>query len=200
MSALDFKIDISDIIGRFRQLPACVDGVTVKLPFLEIALKSSNVEKKVAREVLIRISDRRILNASECCDDCIELAVTSLEEIRQTVVNAQVELSHDSQGGLYLLLDSIRDAIRQFLTFEERLNLPTERDLKMRRRKDMCCPADTRDFYFAALEVLRAHIHRVLLQVSKIADFPIPRIADAMRYADDWELTSYRTLPMPNKR
>jgi bacterioferritin-associated ferredoxin len=116
-----FKFDIRNIVDRLRKLPVSVDGVTIALPFVEVTLKPDGRERKVAREVVIRLADRRVLNASECCDGCIESALKSLQEIRQTIVEKQVELSSKTDGVLFLLLDSIRDAIRQFLTFEQRL-------------------------------------------------------------------------------
>jgi hypothetical protein len=117
-----FKFNISKLLERARNLPVSVDGVTIKLPFfVEVTLKPDNLERKVAREVVIRLADRRVLNASECCDGCIENALKSLLEIRQVIVDKQVELSSKNDSALFLLLDSIRDVIRQFLTFEQRL-------------------------------------------------------------------------------
>ena len=119
-----FKFDIGNIVNRLRSLPVSVDGVTITLPFVEVNVKVDNIEHKVAREVVIRLADRRVLNAFECCDSCIKNALQSLQEIRQIIVDKQVELSGKTDGVLYLLLDSIRDAIRQFLTFEQRLRQP----------------------------------------------------------------------------
>ncbi len=172
-----FKFDISGIVSRLRKLPVSGDGVTVTLPGVKVTLKPDHVERTVAREVVIRLADRRVLNASECCDGCIDNALKSLQEIRQTIVEMQVELSSKTDSVLYLLLDSIRDSIRQFLTFEQRL---TSRS------------PGSRELYFAALEMLRAHIHRSLLQVSKIADMEIPGISAAMRYDDNWQLDAYQ--------
>lgn len=151
-------------------------------------MKPDDLEQRVARKVVIRLSDRRILNAWECCDGCIDDALKSLQEVREIVVNAQVQLSDETDGALYLLLDAIRQPIREFLTFQQRLKLPTGQRLEYRRLIDMCCPADNRDHYFVALEMLRPHIHRVLLQISKIAKLPIPNIGDRMRYTDQWDL------------
>jgi len=39
--------------------------------------------------------------------------------------------------------------------------------------------------------MLRAHIHRGLLQVSKIAEMEIPGIAPLMRYDSNWQLEAY---------
>jgi len=172
-----FKFDIGGIVDRLRKLPVSVDGVTITLPFVEVTLKPDGLERKVAREVVIRLADRRVLNAWECCDGCIDNALKSLLEIRQTIVEKQVELSSKTDGVLFLLLDSIRDAIRQFLTFEQRLT----------RRS-----SESRELYFAALEMLRAHIHRSLIQISKIADVEIPGISASMRYDDNWQLEAYK--------
>ena len=172
-----FKFDIGGILGRLRSLPVSVDGVTISLPFLEVNVKADNAERKVAREVVIRLADRRVLNSFECCDNCIKDALKSLQEIRQIIVDKQVELSGKADGVLYLLLDSIRDAIRQFLTFEQKLS----------RRS-----FENQELYFAGLEMLRAHIHRSLLQISKIAEVDIPGISGHMRYDEKWQLGAYK--------
>jgi hypothetical protein len=125
--------------------------------------------------VVIRLADRRVLNAFECCDNCINEALTSLQEIRRLLVDKQVELSDRPESALYLLLELMAEAVRQFFTFEQRLD----------RRPE------SRQAYFAALEMLRAHIHRVLLQVAKIAQTEIPKIAQHMRYDEAWQLDAY---------
>lgn len=174
-----FKFDVSDIVRRLRNLPVCIEGVTITLPFVEITVKPDDTERKIAQETVIRLADRRVLNAFECCDGCIENALKSLQEIRAIVVNKQVELSSKTDGACYLLLDSIREAIRQFLTFEQRLTL---------RRHE------SRELYFAGLEMLRAHIHRCLLQISKIGALEIPGIAANMRYDEQWQIEAYSPL------
>jgi len=177
-----FRFDMKKVFEAFQKLPATVDGVTINLPFVAINVKPDQIERRVAREVVIRLADRRVLNAWECCDDCIDLALKSLQDIRKCMTDKQVELSGHTSGSLYLLLDSIREGIRQFLTFEQRLaHDPTA---KVRER-------DTREVYFAALEMLRAHIHRTLLQISKIADMEIPGISAHMRYGENWHLEAY---------
>jgi len=172
-----FKFDIEGIVNRLRKLPISVDGITITLPFIEVSVKADARERKVAREMVIRLADRRVLNAFECCDNCINQALQSLQEIRQVIVDKQVELSDETDSALFLLMDSIRDAIRQFLTFQQRLS--TERRF------------DNRELYFAALEMLRAHIHRTLLQISKIAEMEIPGISAHMRYDGNWQLEAY---------
>ena len=178
-----FKFDLESILGRLRSLPVAVDGITITLPFIEVTVKPDNVERRVAREVVIRLADRRVLNAFECCDGCIEQALASLQEIRGIIVDKQVELAGNTDGPLYVLLDSIREGVRQFLTFEQRL---TRRDL------------GARELYFAGLEMLRAHIHRTLLQVSKIAAMEIPGISSHMRYDDHWQVEAYKKPSLPS--
>jgi|NGEPerStandDraft_6_1074524.scaffolds.fasta_scaffold154537_2 hypothetical protein len=180
-----FKFDIRDIMRRLQKVPLCVDGVTITLPFVEVSVKPDKVERKVAREIVIRLADRRVLNAFECCDNCIDMALKSLQEIREVIVEKQVELSEKADGPLYILLDSIRHAIRQFLTFEQRLQ-PRNR-------------FETREMYFGGLEMLRAHIHRTLLQISKIAKIEIPGITNHMRYDGHWQLEAYEKPKLLSK-
>ena len=78
------------------------------------------------------------------------------------------------------------DAIRQFLTFEQRLGLEDGAE-------NSACDGEgsKREQYFAALEMLRAHLHRCLLQVGTVGGVQIPKIADNMRYNDVWQLEAY---------
>ena len=189
-----FKFDIADIVRRLRRLPVAVDGkVTISLPFIEVSIKPDKTERKVAREVVIRLADRRVLTSAECCDNCIDNALASLQEIRQVLVDKQVELSDKTDTALYVLLDSIRDSVRQFLTFQQRLTSKRTADHKP---SDFYRTAQSRELYFAALEMLRAHIHRTLLQVAKIADMPeIPGLKGHMSYDGHWQLEAYKKPP-----
>jgi hypothetical protein len=52
--------EISDIVRRLRNLPVEVEGkIEIKLPFVSISDKPDKTERKVAREVVIRLGDRR---------------------------------------------------------------------------------------------------------------------------------------------
>jgi hypothetical protein len=178
-----FKFEVANIIKRLKSLPVAVDGaVKISIPFLEVTVKVDDRDKKIAREVVIRLSDRRVLNAFECCDDCIDNALKSLQEIRQILVNKEAELSDKADSTLYVLMDSIRDAIRQFLTFEQSLSGKHKIEHHYFEQCDM---------YFAGLEILRAHIHRTLIQIAKIADIEIPGISQGMRYDENWQLEDY---------
>jgi hypothetical protein len=71
-------------------------------------------ERQVAREIVIRLKDRRVLSAGECCDTCIDHVVASLQEIRKILVKKQLELSDVQEGPLYLLVDMMALGVRRF--------------------------------------------------------------------------------------
>ena len=174
-----FKFDIGTIVRRLRRLPVSLKGVTIKIPFVDISVDVDRREKKLAREIVLRVADRRVLNSFECCDDFISNSIGSLQEIRRVILDKQVELSDLHDGVLYILLDALRLAIRQFLTFEE-----TTRKIRDHRLRN--------DAYFAGLEILRDHIHRTLNQIAKIAGIEVPVSADYMRYDENWRLEAYK--------
>ena len=178
-----FRFNITNLLAQFRALPIDVDAsVEIGLPFFfKLKVKPDDIERRVAREMVIRLADRRVLNAWECCDSCIEKALDSLQEIRRLVVDKQVELANRTETPLYLLLEFIVEGIRQFLTFEESIS----------READSPRRFDEREAYFAALEALRAHIYRTMAQIATIADVTIPNITKAMRYDTDWDPDAY---------
>jgi hypothetical protein len=119
-----FQFDLSALLQKARRtFQKRVEGVSISLPFVSFSVRPEDREKRVAREVVIRLADRRVLNASECCDGCIDQALASLQEIRTLLVDQQVELADLTDGALYLLLDLMREGIRQFLTFEQQIAL-----------------------------------------------------------------------------
>lgn len=67
------------------------------------------------------MADRRVLSGQECCDGCIDDALKSLQDLRQMLVDKQVELSDMQDGPLFLLIDMMRVGIRQFQTYEQLL-------------------------------------------------------------------------------
>jgi len=183
-----FKFDFIELLkSARRKLNTRVGSISISLPFVSFSLNPNDLEKKVAREIVIRLSDRRVLNAFECCDDCIERALSSLQEIRRILVDKQVDLSSISDSPLYLLIELQVESIRQFMTFEQRLN-DSSSDQSL---NNFTKSPEIRDMYFAALELLRSHIHRCLIQISKIGDFTIPKISENMRYDEAWQLEAY---------
>jgi hypothetical protein len=186
-----FKLNFENQFQKAKQLfNKKVGDVTINLPFISVGINPRDTEQKVAKEITIRLADRRVLNAKECCDNCIDNALESLQEIRSNLVDKQVELSDHTDGILYLLIEFMLEAIRQFLTFEQQLrsSLP---DKKM-KHPEFWRTGEIREEYFDSLEILRSHLHRCLIQVSTIADFEIPKIAENLRYNSDWELKHYQ--------
>jgi len=78
-----FKFDFRVLLTRAREgLNDRVSGVSIKLPFLTFSVQPEATETKVAKEIVIRLADRRVLNAFECCDGCIDNALASLQKMR----------------------------------------------------------------------------------------------------------------------
>jgi hypothetical protein len=117
-----------------------------------------------------------VLNAHECCDDCISEALRSLQEIRALLVDKQVALMDHPDSVLFLLVEMMLVALNQFLTFTQRIGVQDRRN---------------QEAYFAALEVLRAHLYRCLSQIARIADYPMTVEDALMRYDDTWQLDAY---------
>lgn len=150
------KFDFTSFYEKAQKIKKKVGltGITINLPFIALDFSSTNKEKKIAREIIIRMRDRRVLNSKECCDNCIENALKSLHEIRQLLVDKQVEIG-DVESLLFLLTDFSLYGIRQFLTFMELYD-----------------PRKDRQEYFEALEIIRGHLLRTFDAISQIAELP----------------------------
>lgn len=188
-----FRFDFRNLLSDARRKIANrVDGLSISLPFISFRMRPDNLEEKIARELVIRMADRRVLNSSECCDNCIDEALASLQKIRELLVDKQVELSHAVDSPLSFLIALQLEAIRQFLTFEQRINAnAAPSQFVIPESGDFRRPPDAREQYFAALEMLRAHLHRCLLQTANIGKTTIPKIIDHMRYEEAWQLDAY---------
>jgi hypothetical protein len=156
------------------------------LPFISLTVTPDDVEKEVARELMVRLPDRRVLSSKECCDTCIDISLTSIQEIRGILVDKQVELAHLYDGSLYLLVEYMLEGIRQFLTFTE----TRDSVIVLESRSDMR-PPDVRERYFGALEVLRFHIHSCLTQVAKIAEINTPKVEAYLHSNEEWHRVAY---------
>ena len=99
---MPLKFNMGELLGRAgRKWKDHVGSVTLSLPFLSFAVNPKNRERQIAREIVIRLKDRRVLSARECCDNCIDRALESLQEIRRTLLDNQVDLSDVREGRLY---------------------------------------------------------------------------------------------------
>ena len=65
-----FRFDVRTLVaGARRKLNTRVGSVSINLPFLKFNVEPDDLEQRVAREIVIRMADRRVLNAFECCDN-----------------------------------------------------------------------------------------------------------------------------------
>jgi hypothetical protein len=208
--ALPFKFDMRDLEPHLRRMRNLVPrlrrqvsnrlgDVTVNLPFLSFTVKPKDREKQVAREIVIRLKDRRVLSARECCDNCIEHALSSLQEIRKNLIDRQVELSDMQDGPLYLLIDVMLLGIRRFLTFEESL---TEGGSGRRhpRYHNFQRPPDVRQAYLDSLELLRGHLSRCLGQIASLAGMEPPTTGIIANYQGPWQIEAYIPLALSDDR
>lgn len=191
-----FKFDLLDVIGSASRLAAgSIGDITLNLPFLSVAVNPQDKEKQVARELVIRLKDRRVLTAWECCDGGIDQALTSLQEIRRLLVDKQVELAEMQDGPLYVLIDAMALGIRQFLTFEQRL---TGAGAQPDTPSEFWRPEDVRQAYFDGLEILRGHLSRRLGQVATLAGMEAPNEGIIVHYQGAWQLEAYRDPQIAN--
>lgn len=193
--AIPFKFDMTDLIARARRHTSNRLGdVTVSLPFISFGVKPKDHEKQVAREIVIRLKDRRVLSAFECCDDCINRAMASIREIRTFLLDKEVELSDVQDGPLFLLTDAMLSGIRQFMTYEELLNRSPDAPPHPAFR-NFHRPPDVRKGYFDGLELLRGHVSRCLGQVAIIAGMDAPQEGLVANYQGPWQVEAYIQEP-----
>lgn len=169
-----FKININDHYNRAKKLKnnVNIEGVTINLPFISINLSASNEEQKIAREIIIRLRDKRVLNSKECCENCIDNSLKSIMEIRQFLVDKQVEIKK-VDSTLFLLVDFALFGIKKFLSYTETFN-----------------PTKNKNEYFDALHIIRGHLLRTLDQIAKLADLPTD-FGFRYDFVDSWEPEVY---------
>lgn len=181
-----FQLTIADgLTVLARRADARPSAVQLDLPFISVLVHPTASDRALARELLARMGDRRVLNASECCDNCIDLALKSLQEIRGFLLDLQVKLSNADDSVLAPLVTLMAGPIRQFLTFEQTL-IDTDGPVDGRDR-----PWAVKEAYFGALEVLRGHISRCLGQVATIAGVDAPSDGLIPAYRGPWPLADY---------
>lgn len=181
------KFRFDELFDKAQRLAKKYGGdVSINLPFVSFTVSPNDIEKRVAREIMIRLPDKRTLSSKECCDECIDSSLASLQEIRSILVDKQVELSHLHDGTLYLVIEYMAEGIRQFITETER----QESRMALEARNNVRAP-DVREKYFGALQHLRFHMHSCLSQVSKLAGMETPKVEAYLRSALDWEQEIY---------
>jgi len=184
-----FKFNLISLIEKGRKyLNKHITGVTISLPFISFPISPKDVEIKVAKEIIIRLADRRVLCSIECCSNCAKSALDSLHEIRSFLVDKQVELRDQTDNPLYLIIEFMLEAIRQFFTFEEKIR-PENNETTLLLTNNFA--HDREQQYLSAIEMLRQHIYRCLIQVSKIAEIDISKNDRYLRYDEKWQLEAY---------
>jgi hypothetical protein len=167
------KLDVSSIISRAKALPkAKVESISINIPFISVNLSCSDIEKKVAKEVLIRLRDKRVLDSRNCCDNCAKFQINSLLDIRELLVNKQVELA-DENSALFLLFDFMLAGIRYFLNL-------TERNDSFKRAGE----------YRDTLDTLRDHLLRCINEIAKIGNVK-PRLLTQIEFDPAWDKEIY---------
>lgn len=188
-----FQFEITKALtGLVQSADARPSAVLLSLPFISILVHPSTIERKLAAEIVIRASDRRVLSARECCDGCIDNALLSLQELRALLVEKKVELAGGCDGPLYQLIDLMLVAIRQFLSFEQQLSSRC-RDWMLQTGERFRSP-DDRQAYFDALELLRGHLSRCLGQIAMIAGIRVPSDGLVDGYQGAWPMNAYKPV------
>lgn len=189
----DFKINIAGLIEKARRnLNKRVEGVEITTPGITFVVSPHDPEVTSAKKAVIFLGDRRVLNSKECCDNCIDRSIESLGKIREYIVNQQQELTHLSEGVLYLMFEFVVDAIRQFMTYAEHLERDYEPSISS--IPDFRRHPDARDAYFSALERLRGHFAATMHQIRLIAGNDPQRVPDILRFSG-WDADSYSDVP-----
>lgn len=116
------RIDVRDLVRRAsRWANARVEGTTLNLGFASLRLAPHDLERTAARQLVIRLRDKRVFTASDCCDSCVKNSMDALQDVRNILVESQVQLANLHDGQLFWLIDYGRQTIRAFLTWEEQI-------------------------------------------------------------------------------
>lgn len=160
------------------------------LPFVTVLAVPSPLERRIANELLIRLSDRRVLSSWECCDNCIDDALRSLQQIRSILLERRIELADEQGGILSQVIELMLTAIRQFLTFEQ--GLASADATKPDSANDFYRPQEDRQIYFDALEQLRGHLSRCMGQIAVVAGLDVPSDGFIAGYQGPWQMEAYK--------
>lgn len=165
-------IDVRDLVRRARRwLKTRAEGATVNTGFISFPLTVNKAERTAARKLLIRLRDKRVFTAEDCCDDCVRNSIASLQDVRAILVGQQADLADHHEGQLFWVIDYMLATIRAFLTWDERTRADSASDSN----------ADTYDrergrthHYIEQLDVLRAHVRTALQGMAVIAEIDLP--------------------------
>ncbi len=179
MYKLDFKIPkYKAKIIESHKFNKIVDSVSLSFPFgvsLNYKPKTSDIE--IARDIVIKLIDRRVLNSKECCGNCINDSINSIKEIKSDLIGIKSKLLNNLDEPLYYLIDYIIAGINVFFDFMERYSNDIEAN---------------KEIYFSALETIRNHTTDCLHEISKIGNIKIDKKLYAYRTnRNEWDLKYY---------
>ena len=187
--AILFRFQVEPVLREaVRNSNGTLSAIPLSLPFVTIFVRPTTLESSVAAEIILHARDRRVLSHQECCDGCIDDALASLQDLRAKLVGQQLRLVNES-GALSNLIDLMLTAIRQFLTFEQRLSASSP--AKGNGRNEWYRDASIQSEYFDALEMLRGHLSRCLGQVAAVAGMTLPNGGLVAGYQGPWPLDAY---------
>jgi hypothetical protein len=139
-----------------------LDSISLSFPFsINASFKFRDEIIDIAKESVITLIDRRILNSQECCGSCIQESLNSLKEIKSDLVNIKKRLRNHINSPLFYFIDYIMVSINSFFDFMERNNLIVNREQYEKQ------------IYFDALEIIRNHIAKCLYEIAIIGKISI---------------------------
>lgn len=190
---INFQFDVSDIVARVMRSPKASNTATAfTLPFVTVLADWSPLEHQIASELLIRLGDRRVLSSKECCDNCIDDALRSLQEMRSILLESRIELVGEQSGIMSHMIELMLTAVRQFLTFEQ--SLGSAGMDKPEPAGEFYRPYEDRQIYFDALEQLRGHLSRCMGQIAVIAGRNVPSDGFIAGYQGPWQMDAYKPI------
>ncbi len=150
-------------------------GATISTSGISFQIRATDPERDAARKLLIRLRDRRVFTAFDCCDGCVRNTLASLIEVRKILVDTQVELHNLHDADLFWVVDYLRLTIRDFLSWEERLRAAAINPGNSRATsEELYVDPVYQAVYIAALDVVRAHARAALAAMAELADMTLP--------------------------
>ena len=166
------QIDVRDSVRRAgRWANVRTEGLVINTGFVSFRLTPLDCERTAARQLVVRLRDKRVFTASDCGDSCVQNSIDSLQGVREILVEAQAQLADLHDGQLFWLTDYARQTIRAFLTWEEQVRSAGGVDRPVGEHyRD---PKRTRE-YIEQLDILRAHVRRAMTGIAGIANMELP--------------------------
>lgn len=171
-------------------------GVSINILGITFSFDYSKDDEKIAKEILVFLADKRVLNSKECCDNCIKDSIESILDIRKFLVQKQIELIGYETQPLFLIVEFLLETVRQFLTHSEKIKKSYA--AAHSQKSDLIMHYGEKEAFFSALEIFRTHIHSCFVQIAKIAKINTPKIQFRLEAQNEWHTPIYKKLPKPN--